>query len=185
MHEDKGVLSKCFEQNRQQLSQIFDFYSKRGKRRTKRGEPSTLRVQDIGSIFRDFGVSPRICDLSLDKIFLSFCVWNKGKLLRKKGQMSLKLSNEQRCLHFVTMEMFSEILVHVSIRYQRKIRAAVKGRAKEHGNGAKQTKGQTATPPGEALLLFLKWLDAKEGKEKMAKSRGGKKVRKFNVRLRK
>ena len=188
MEGDKPSLPKAFEQNRQQLSQIFNFYSKRGKRRTKRGEPAALRFQDLGTIFRDFSVTPRICDLSLDKIFLCFCAWNEGKSLRKKGQMSLKLSDEQRCMHFVTMDMFSEILVHVAIRFQSRVEAGAagpRGRARAGDNGSQGGSGAEAKTPAEALVALLQWLDSKEGKEKMARSRGGKKVRKFNVRLRK
>ncbi len=184
MAEDKPTLPKAFEQNRQQLSQIFDFYSKRSKRRAKRGEPVALRFQDLGTVLRDFAVTPRVCDLSLDKIFLSFCVWNKGQALRKKGQMSLKLSKEQRCMHFVTMDMFAEILVHIAIRFQSRVEAAGGARGTSRGRRDGIEAGAQKKTPAKALLAFLQLMDLKEGKEKMAKSRGGKKVRKFNVRFR-
>lgn len=120
---DQPSLRRVHELNRSQLKDIFEFYAKRSKRRTKKGECKAIRFLDMLSMFRDFSLVPRVCDLSMDRIFFNLVLYNEGQIFRKPTRAGATLlSSEQLSLHYISQEMVLEILVRMAVRYPQRLK---------------------------------------------------------------
>eukprot|EP00948_MAST-09A_sp_MAST-9A-sp1_P001928 g1928.t1 len=169
---DNEKIKTLINSNKATFQQIVEYYGRSQKRRAKASMGVVMGMKDIFVVLKDLNIAPQVCDLSSEMLYFNFLIFARGDLYHSSAVKSHRYSETHAKAGLVNIDVFVELLCHLSLRYTSKIVRSYFVKVDD-------------MIPHERFIELLKYVDKMGGKEKLSKgSRSSKTLRRFQTVIR-